>query len=70
MSLVEIVILASVVKPCETYCHGCKHLRLWAKPERPTACGNCGSTEIEVDVVGSEHFSSLKGIKEGDDHGV
>jgi hypothetical protein len=62
LEVIEVIVLEDAVKPCETYCHACKQLRLWAKRERPAACGNCGSASIEVDVVGSEHFSRLKGF--------
>lgn len=58
--MIELIVLEPDVTPCETYCHACRQLRLWAKLEKPAACGNCGSTEIEVDVVGSERFSCLR----------
>lgn len=53
--------------PCETYCYACKQLRLWLKPEEPSACGNCKSSNIEVDKLGSEKLTRLREAKEGND---
>jgi len=44
----------------ETYCYDCRQLRLWCRPEKPVACGNCGSSEIEVDEVDSPRLSKLR----------
>ena len=45
---------------CETFCHKCGQLRLWLKPEKPIACGNCGSDNIEVDDVNSARLEALR----------
>lgn len=45
---------------CETFCHACGQLRLWLHPEKPTICGNCGSTAIEVDKRNSERLEKLR----------
>lgn len=40
---------------CETFCKSCGQLRLWGKPEKPTGCGNCGSSDFVVGpVLGAE----------------
>lgn len=57
----EFIFVSNV--PCETYCHSCGQLRLWCKSEKPVMCGNCGAVTIEVDTVGSERFSKLRGLK-------
>lgn len=46
-------------EPCETFCHCCRQLRLWLRPERPTACGNCGGA-IEIGPVGGERLKKLR----------
>ena len=45
---------------CETFCHTCGQLRLWLKPKDPTACGNCGSNNIDIDNVNSERLRKLR----------
>jgi hypothetical protein len=45
---------------CETFCHACGQFRLWLKPEDPTACGNCGSTRIDIDDINSERLEKLR----------
>jgi Zn finger protein HypA/HybF involved in hydrogenase expression len=45
----------------EYYCHHCRQLRLWLKDgHKPDSCGNCGSENIDVDVVNSERLSALR----------
>jgi len=56
----EVYVLAMSDNTCETYCRDCKQLRLWLKPEKPTACGNCGSSSIETGEIGSERLAELK----------
>lgn len=41
---------------CEYYCEFCGQLRLYVPDGKPRACGQCGSTRIDVDAVGSERL--------------
>jgi hypothetical protein len=44
----------------EYYCRGCNQLRLWAREGKPSACTNCGSSDIDVDKRGSERLFALR----------
>ena len=44
----------------EVYCYKCQQLRLWLRPEIPENCGNCNSTHITSDVVGSARLTELR----------
>lgn len=45
---------------CETFCHDCGQLRLWARPDPVKACGNCGSARIETGLIGCEWLDGLR----------
>jgi hypothetical protein len=44
----------------EYYCYDCKQLRLNLKGAKAEACGNCGSSNIQADQVGSQYLSDLR----------
>lgn len=44
----------------ETFCSSCGQLRLWAKGGRPSACGHCGSSAIEVEPLNGERLPALR----------
>jgi Zn finger protein HypA/HybF involved in hydrogenase expression len=44
----------------EYYCRNCNQLRLWARPGKPIRCGSCNSTNIEIDVKGSDRLFALR----------
>lgn len=44
----------------EYYCYDCKQLRLNAKGSLAEVCGNCGSSNIQVDRVGSQYLTDLR----------
>lgn len=45
---------------CETFCSACGQLRLWAKPEKPVACGCCGSARIVIGPLLGEQLPKLR----------
>jgi hypothetical protein len=58
--MTTLFILPPKTNACETFCHSCGQLRLWLRPEPPKACGNCGSTNIEIGEIDSERLTRLK----------
>ena len=54
------VVAVDLAVACETFCDACGQLRLWGNPERPTACGHCGSESIETGPVGGERLPELR----------
>jgi hypothetical protein len=46
---------------CDYFCNACKQLRLWLVNDGPPdRCRNCGSTDLEVDKVGSPRLEELR----------
>lgn len=46
---------------CDYYCNDCHQLRLWLVNDGPPdRCRNCGSTNLEVDEVGSPRLDALR----------
>ena len=45
---------------CEYYCQNCKQLRLWLRDRKVERCGNCQSSDIVVDSIGSEKLKQLR----------
>lgn len=45
---------------CETFCRSCGQLRLWAKPEKPEACGNCQSPDIVIGPLLGDELPKLR----------
>lgn len=45
---------------CETFCRSCGQLRLWAKPEQPTACGHCNSADIVIGPLFGDELNRLR----------
>lgn len=45
-------VVVNADEACEYFCTECLQLRLFARPGKPTECGNCGCEDLVVGRIG------------------
>lgn len=60
MLIVDIYELPDLDVRCETFCKACGQLRLWCRPDEPTACGNCGTPSPMVGPPGGGELERMR----------